>query len=137
MKAAADVTSKARITNEWANVPASMTVGPKSYGVRVDGDCLLPHFAHGDTVICDPDQTPSAGDFVVIWWAGGARPPTGKRLVLAPPPAGFDANAALEPMLVCEQFNPPKQLSAPMSKVDRLHKVIGKAMSPAQEVSHG
>lgn len=52
--------------NSIAEVSASpyMPRGPRSYAVRIPIDTLI-EFAKGDTIICDPDATPSNGQYLL------------------------------------------------------------------------
>jgi hypothetical protein len=106
--------------------------GPNCYAVKTIGDCMAPDVNDGDLVLCDPDQLPMAGDYVAVWWKGGERPPNIKRLVTTLPPRAFWDNADFEAVVVVEQLNPPKRLAADMTRVEAVHKVLGKA-----EAAHG
>jgi phage repressor protein C with HTH and peptisase S24 domain len=118
------------ITNPMGRVtiPADLTAGPSAYALIAEGDCLSPEYGPGDVLICDPDATPAKGDFVAVWWKDGSSKPSVKRLGLGLPPRDlWGAKSELEAVLICEQLNPPKRLSARLSTVDAVHKVIGKA----------
>lgn len=116
----------------YAKLPALMNSGPNAYALIVEGDCMAPDFNHGDTVICDPDNRPALGDIVAVWWKGGTAPPNIKRLALALPPAELWNSDDFEAMMVVEQLNPPKRLGADLSRIEAVHKVLGK-----QEANHG
>lgn len=45
-------------------------LGPRSYGLVVDGDGLAPRFRSGDVVVVDPDRIPKEGDQVVLYGEG-------------------------------------------------------------------
>jgi SOS-response transcriptional repressor LexA len=45
-------------------VPAPSSVGPRAFGLRIEGNSMEPDFRNGDVVIVDPDMEPSPGDFV-------------------------------------------------------------------------
>lgn len=107
-----------------ANVRAPQEVGPHAYALLCDGDCMSPSIRHGEAVICDPDQQPKVGDFVAIWWKNSERPPAVKRLCLAVPPREFWSAGELTGVLVVEQINPQKRLSASLDEVDRIHKIV-------------
>jgi len=105
-----------------------VTPGSGAYGVRVDGDCLFPFFAHGDLLLCDPDADIQANDFVCVWWKDGTTQPISKRLLMAPPPKrflGLGGDAVF--LLFLEQMNPPRTYQVEASRVSAVHKIIGKA----------
>lgn len=117
----------------YAKPPASMNPGPNAYALNCDGDCMAPEFNNGDTVICDPDNPAALGDYVVVWWKGGTAPPNIKRLALALPPRELWCGGDwFEAALVVEQINPRKRLAADLSRIEAVHKVLGK-----QEANHG
>lgn len=106
-------------------IPTALKPGPRTYALACSGDCCEPEYSDGDTLVCDPDATCGRGDFVAVWWRDGSHQPQIKRLVLALPPRDcwhLVGDAAF--MLVVEQLNPPKQLWAPLRKVEAVHKVI-------------
>lgn len=114
-------------TGRFAVLSAGMNAGPKSYGAMVTGDCLLPDYHDGDVIVCDPDQSPTEGDFVAIWWKNATRLPSIKRLALSISREGAKGE------IVLEQLNPPHAFSVRMSDVEVIHKVIGKHRTPEQE----
>lgn len=117
-------------------IPEQVMPGPRAYAMNTEGNCLEPEYYAGDTVICDPDQPPSAGDFVAVWWKGGERQPQIKRLVFGLPEQRlWDMRGDGQFMLTVEQLNPPKDLWAPLCKVEAVHKVIHRI--PAQGARHG
>lgn len=121
--------SRKRVPMSFANIPLSMNAGENTYALKADGDCLSPVYCPGDILVCDPDQAPAPGDFVAVWWRGGVRLPSVKRLVRAlPPRALWELDGDFQAMLICEQINPPKRLSAPMTQIQAVHKILGKAL---------
>lgn len=111
---------------DYVNVPESLKHDVNSYAVLVDGNCLNPYFQHGDKLLCDPSANSAAGDFVAIWWKNGNRQPCVKRLVLGLPPTSIRDSKFCQALLVVEQLNPYKQLSALWNDVEAIHKVISK-----------
>ena len=106
-------------------VPKSINPGPKTYALTAEGVCLQPAYNPGDIVVCDPDQMPEPGDFVAIWWKGGLEQPSIKRLTMGlPKREWWNVKGDFDFILAVEQINPFKALSAPLSKVDAVHKVI-------------
>jgi hypothetical protein len=106
-------------------IPRHLNPGPRTYATWGDGNCLEPRIHHGDTVVCDPDQTPEAGDIVAIWWKDGARQPLIKVLTLGlPEKAHWSLGGDVAFLLVCEQLNPPKKYAFKLSDVEAVHKVI-------------
>lgn len=121
--------SRNRSPLSFVKVPLSLEAGENTYALKADGDCLSPFYCPGDILVCDPDQAPAPGDFVAVWWRGGVRLPSAKRLVRALPPRDlWKLNGELQAMLICEQLNPPKRLSAPMTQIQAVHKILGKAL---------
>ena len=121
--------TRAREPMAQVSIPAADAghAGPNRYAVATEGDCLYPEYQHGDIVICDPDQEPEAGDFVVIWWKGGGRKPSVKRLTASlPPREWWGMGGGGEWLLCCEQLNPPRPLQAKLAQVEAVHKVIAR-----------
>lgn len=105
-------------------IPAD--AGPHCYAAKIQGDCLYPEYQDGDIVICDPDQTPGRGDFVVVKWLDGSG--SIKQLAAALPPADIRGSSKdVVAQIVCRQFNPPKMLYTSFNVVQGIHKVICKA----------
>jgi hypothetical protein len=105
--------------------PKSVNPGPNAYAITGDGDCLLPMVRTGDTLVCDPDQTPAPGDLVVIWWKGGACQPLVKRLVVSLPPKTWWNMRGEASFVACvEMLNPPLALDIPLSRIEAVHKII-------------
>lgn len=46
-------------------VPAPAHVGPRAFGLEIDGPSMLPDFRPKDIIIVDPDRQADPGDFVV------------------------------------------------------------------------
>jgi hypothetical protein len=117
--------------------PDHIEYGPRAYALKCTGDCLSPEIDDGATVICDPDQRATPGDFVAIWFKGGADTPHIKRLAMALPPDGvLDLESSdIEFILVVDMLNPPKRLTCPASRIEAVHKVI--FHFPETGVSHG
>jgi len=44
--------------------PPDLT-GPHVYGVKLEGDSMIPRFQEGDIVLVDPDVQPQAGNYVI------------------------------------------------------------------------
>jgi hypothetical protein len=118
-------TSRANPMGE-VRLPHNLNAGPNVYALATQGDCMSPEIEHGDVLICDPDAEIRAGDMVAVWFKGG-RDPSVKRLVLGLPPRDLWDTPDLQGMLICGQLNPPKRLSARLSTIEAVHRVIGKA----------
>lgn len=105
--------------------PKSARPGPKTYALATDGDCLLPEYKSGDIMICDPDQDPEPGDLVGIWWKDGSIQPSIKRLVFSlPPRSWWDMDGEAQAALCIEMLNPPTVMTAKLSAIEAVHKVI-------------
>lgn len=101
---------------------------PDLYALTGVGTCMEPFIADGACCVFDKRQEPSPGDIVgLIFTPEAARrrgqPGMLKRLVLAPPPFGFDGP------VVVEQVNPPRDYWIPAREVLAVHKFIGIAES--------
>jgi len=46
-------------------VSTSLTLGPNTFALIIEGESMLPEFRPGDRIIVDPSATPRPGDFVV------------------------------------------------------------------------
>lgn len=104
---------------------------PDVYASTARGRCLEPEYHDGDCIVFSKTERPRAGDFVGIWFASGVAPPGQpsrwvKRLVYGLPPEDFEG-CGMEPLIVVEMLNPPKQFSFPASKILAVHKVLGTA----------
>lgn len=113
--------------SKTALCPKSANPGPNAYAIKAEGDCLAPEYKDGDTMICDPDQEPSAGDLVAIWWKDGARQPMVKRLITPLIPQswwGLKFVDIKEPTIGFEMLNPPKRFAVPVSQLEAVHKII-------------
>lgn len=110
------------------SIPAAEAGGSNCYAVAIEGNCLYPEYQHGDIVICDPDQEPGIGDYVLIWWKGGGQQPSMKRLALLLPPRElWGMGGDCEWLLCCEQLNPPRSLHEKLADVEAVHRVIARA----------
>jgi len=41
------------------------SLGPRSFALRVENDCMFPRFQPGDIIICDPSAPVEPGEFVI------------------------------------------------------------------------
>ncbi len=107
---------------------------PAVYALRCFGDCCEPEIADGSSVIIDRQASYAAGDFVAVWSLGqsGRIKAFVKRLVvgLAPwarLPYRPDPRSNIEPVLIVEALNPPRQFDIDVSTVYAVHRCIGVA----------
>ena len=119
------------LLNQTAGVVGRVRRGPgiaenqKVFAIYVEGDSMAPRFDPGELVYLDPTRPCRAGDDIVF--------------IVEPDQAGDAPRAFLKRLvrrtadrLICEQFNPAKQVEFPMARVRqplfrvlRLHEVMG------------
>lgn len=101
---------------------------PDMYALTGVGTCLAPLIEDGACCVFDKRQEPQSGDIVGIIFTEEARerrcmPGWIKRLVIAPPPPGFDG------LMMVEQINPPRNYWIETRDLLAVHKFVGIAES--------
>lgn len=101
---------------------------PDLYALMAVGFCFTPIIEDGACCVFDKRQEPQSGDIVGIIFTEEAAKRRGmpgwiKRLVIPPPPPGFDG------LMVVEQINPPRTYAVQMGDVLAIHKFVGIAES--------
>lgn len=101
---------------------------PDLYAAPGVGTCMEPVFMDGTLLVFDKREQPKSGDVVVIWFTRDAArryraPGWVKRLIIGPPPRGFDG------LIIAEQLNPPRQYSIDTRDVLAVHKNVGMGKS--------
>lgn len=87
------------------------------YGLFVTGTSMWPRFEDGEPIYASPSRPPAIGDYVIIQVHGsdeGSTPESYiKRLVKRTPTK-----------IICEQFNPAKQIEYEREMVVSIHRVV-------------
>jgi hypothetical protein len=111
---------------------------PEVYASIAKGTCLEPIYRDGCCLAFSTIERPKPGDFVGVWFTPGTAPPGQpdrwvKRLVSFGPPGFtfFDVarDSPLQPFVVVEMLNPPREFVIPASRIVAIHKVIGEAQN--------
>ena len=118
--------------------PASITT--RYYGMILSGECLHPAFKNGEQVIFDREAAVEAGCFACFYYRSEVVPAGRlgaglKRVVIAPPdwvkfPWRDNPKSEVVPVIIVEQFNPPRQWSIRCSDLLAVHCCIGSAADP-------
>ncbi len=113
---------------------------PKIYALKLEGDCMVPHFRAGHFAVLSPLVPYTPGDFVCLFFKH--RLPENhnsnillKRLVLAPWPGyqfGGTMRGDVTPIVIAEQLNPKLQFRIDCNDLLAVHKVIG-SYEPGQQ----
>ncbi len=101
---------------EFVRRPPGLQSVPDSYGFYVMDDSMAPRYPNGELCLIHPHRPPRPGDDVVIRLTGkdGDTPKAYLRRFLR----------QSEEEIVCEQFNPPTEVSFPRERVQSVHKVM-------------
>jgi hypothetical protein len=112
---------------------------PDVYASVCKGDCLSPVFEDGACLVFSKTDVPKSGDFVGFWLhpdavGPGELPRRVKRLVSGLPegtglslPWVVRPGDEVEPLIILEQLNPPKQYYVRASRILAMHRVVGEA----------
>ncbi len=102
-------------------------VTPEScYAMAPVGDCFEPLIIEGMRVVVTSDLHPVADDFAVIYLKEVEQPLL-KRMWMVPPREMMKVSPKSEvmPLVIAEQFNPPRRYKFPVDRVEAIHPVIG------------
>lgn len=109
---------------------------PEHYAAVGKGKCMEPIIHDGACLVFASRGEPQAGDLVGLWFKAehvAAESPQQwfKRLVVGPPTGwrfGLQhPRTEVDPIVVVEQFNPPRRYSIPASHILALHRCLGEA----------
>jgi phage repressor protein C with HTH and peptisase S24 domain len=108
---------------------------PDMYALTGVGTCMQPLIQDGACCVFDKREEPQPGDIVGVMFTREAavrrgQPGVIKRLVMPPPPAGFDG------LFIVEQINPPRSYTLPTADVIALHKFVGIAERHGKGTAH-
>lgn len=100
---------------------------PDLYAVTGVGTCMEPEVPDGTCCVFDKREDPKPGDIVGVIFTPEAaarrqQPGMIKRLVMSPPPAGFEG------VFIVEQVNPPRDYTLETRDVLAIHKFVGTAI---------
>jgi len=107
---------------------------PEIYGMRTDGDCMVPEILDGQKIIVSKTEEVKRGDTVCLWLKSQSRPEgysaLVKRVAMLPPPhVTFPfvehPESEIEALVFVEQINPPRTYRFKCEDVLAMHKVIG------------
>lgn len=126
-----------------ADAPAFLdpaSIETRFYGMVLSGECLHPTFKNGEKVIFDREAPIEASCFACFYYRpevvpAGALPAGMKRVVIAPPsfvtfPWRDNPKSEVVPVVIVEQFNPPRQWSIRCGDLLAVHRCIGSASDP-------
>lgn len=87
------------------------------YAIYIVGTSMVPKFEEGELAYVSPARTPSIGDYVVV----ECHPEDGGKVG-----RGFVKKLVRRTAtkIVCEQFNPPRQVDFPVKSVKSVHRII-------------
>jgi len=97
--------------------PPGLSVARGAYAVTCAGESMEPRYFDGETVFVDPLKRPRRGDFVVAQISNGEEDGIPYAYIKR-----FVRHTDAE--LVLEQFNPPKELRFPHSRVVSVHFIV-------------
>lgn len=96
--------------------PPSLRGVRGAYGVYVAGESMEPRYFAGEVVYVDPTRPVRRGDFAVVQIIGDDEDTVSAYV------KRFISSSSRE--LVLEQYNPPKQMRFPASRVKSVHRVV-------------
>lgn len=102
---------------DYIRRPPGIAAARGVFAIYVENDSMAPRYEPGEPVYCDPHKPPAIGSYVVVVLDGEAPgdPPQAflKRLV---------RRTASE--LICEQFNPPREIRFPTARIKQIARVL-------------
>lgn len=118
-------------------MPKGFALGEEVYAIQFTGNDWTGELQDGDFVFADPSELPVTDDYVVIW-AKGISTPALEKMALSFMPGSIgsaihpESNAI--PMLSIARPGGYVR-TVPCHKLEKVHKIIGKARAQAMEVA--
>lgn len=118
------------------DIVSDMSTVPEEYAMIGSGKCMEPLVPDGTLLVFDKREKPQRGDLVILWFKpqhipAGQCQRMFKRLVMGPGPFSLPIgdNSQVEPVVIVEMLNPPRQLRVRGSHLLAMHKAVGVAKS--------
>jgi hypothetical protein len=111
---------------------------PDRYAMKAEGDCLMPVFATGTTLLFSSTDRRRVGDFVGIWrkpeLTGAKQYQTLVKRLLTPVPRRVAGPLHMPPVILVETLNPRRTWVLPMDQVAAVHRCLGECKSPTYPI---